>query len=285
MNEKIIARANAKIDVNDFLKLTKLYKDYVWLEYEPQALFELWSLSDNNEQKSLLESLINNFSFIDSNKLRAAGYLIANHIEKVWNFNSSNTYLSATCDDSKPDGSQSLIQSLKNKFSITWKENNFFNSLPVAANNIGDNNNLILVDDFIGTGDTIIRKLQYLKNTLIERDINGTTIKIVSLATMNFAKDSLNNLGIDYYSTLWLKKGISELVNEEIRDVAINSMTQLEDKLKKNSNGRRMPNFGYKRSEALFALEAYNVPNNVFPVFWWPYLKDGILRRTIFNRI
>lgn len=283
--ETIINRANNTIDAFDFVKLTQLHKEYDWLEYEPEALFELWCLSDDDDQKNVIEFLIKNFSFIDSKELNKIGYVISNQIERVWNHIPTNTLIVATCDDKKPDGSQYIIQSLKNKFSLNWKETNFINSLPIAAYQVEEYNNIILIDDFIGTGDTITRKYNYLLRILEQRNIKNFTIKIISIASMNFSKPVLDLLKVSYYSYHWLKKGISELIDSENREIAIISMNKLEKKLKNHYNGKNLPNFGYKKSEALFAFEAFNIPNNVFPIFWWPLLKGGILRKTLFKRV
>jgi|AntRauTorcE11898_2_1112593.scaffolds.fasta_scaffold01912_3 hypoxanthine phosphoribosyltransferase len=285
MSETIINRANSKIGASDFVKLTQLHLDYEWLTYEPEALFELWCLSENNEQQDLIEHLIKNFSFINGRNLNESSRTLSSHIESEWDLKPNNTFLVATCGDAKPDGSQSIIQVLKNKFSVNWKESNFFNSLPIGANEIPDNSNIVLVDDFIGTGDTISRKLKYVNETIEKRELQNVTVRIISLAAMEFSKDILNNLKVDYYSVYWLKKGINELIEEAGRESATQSMVELENKLQKRYQGKKLPNFGYKGSEALYALEANNIPNNVFPIFWWPFYKGGHLRKTFFSRI
>ena len=285
MNDLILNRASNTIGSEDFVKLTQLYMTYNWLSYEPEALFDLWCLTDNSDQKDLIEHLIKNFYFIDSRKLTLASVGISNQIEEIWQLSFKNTFLLATCDDRSPDGSQSIIQILKNKFSNNWKESNFYNSLPVGANEISDNTNIIMVDDFIGTGDTIKRKFKYLKDTLINRGLKNVTIRIVSLAAMDFSKEILDELTVEYYSFYWMKKGINELIDENNRELATQSMEHLEDKLQKKNGQRRLPNFGYKKSEALYALEAYNIPNNVFPIFWWPFYKGGNSRKTLFKRV
>ena len=285
MTEPIIDRAERRIDAKDFVKLTQLHLDHDWLKYEPEALFELWCLSEDNKQKDLIEHLIKNFSFIDSRALNEGGKGIANKIEEGWNLKPHNTFLVATCGDDKPDGSQCLIQVLKNKFSPDWKETNFYNKITVGANEIPNNSNIILVDDFIGTGDTMVRKIDYVNSTIIKRKLKNITLSIVSLASMSFAKEVLDKLNIKYHSEHWLKKGIEELIDEKNKESATQSMEQMEEKLQKRYRGKRLPNFGYKRSEALFALEAYNIPNNVFPIFWWPFYKGGNRRKTLFTRI
>lgn len=285
MSNEIINRATDRIDENDFTRLTRLHMEHIWLTYEPQALFQLWCLSENDKQKDIIEFLIKNFSYIDGRRLAEGSQSIASYIENNWNLNSTNTYLLATCDDRKPDGSQTLIQNLKNKFSINWKESNFFNSIVTGAHEIPANSTVILVDDFVGTGDTITRKVDYINRKITERELSGISVKIVSLASMNFAVEVLDKLDVEYYSVHWLKKGISELVSENKKEVATKSMEELEKKLKKKYHGKQIPNFGYKKSESLFALESNNIPNNVFPIFWWPFLKRGIPRKTIFRRV
>jgi hypoxanthine phosphoribosyltransferase len=285
MSDIVLNRASSTIDVNDFTRLTKLHLDYKWLTYEPQALFELWCLTENDDQKDIIEFLIKNFSYINEHSLSEGSLKIAATIESTWKLSAKDTFLTATCDDRKPDGSQTLIQSLKNKFSINWRELNFFNSLPISINEIPSDSNIVLVDDFIGTGDTISRKLKYVNDTIEKRGLKNITVKIVSLAAMNFTQEVLNGLKVDYFSPNWLKKGISELVPTEKRDAATKSMEELEKKLKKQYKGKPLPYFGYKKSESLYALGSHNIPNNVFPIFWWPFLKGGIQRKTLFKRV
>lgn len=285
MDNVLINRATQKIDVNDFCSLTQLNIKYEWLQEEPEALFELWCLADNIEQKELIKFLIDNFLYINGKNLDSGCKYIVNQIELEWGLTAANTIITATCDNSKPDGSQMILQKIKNKLSETWREEMLYNSLPSAAHKLQNNNNIVLVDDFIGTGDTICRKVAYLQKILNNRKIDNYTIHIICLAAMNFAKESMNNLNIPYYSVHWLSKGISEKIDFAQRDNSIKAMEDLESKLNDNISSRKLPNFGYKKSESLFALESNNIPNNVFPIFWWSQLKGGIARKTIFRRI
>lgn len=285
MGEEIISRSRDTIGKEDYLKLFALNRDCEWLSCDQDALYDLWCLAENNEQKSLIEHLIKNFLVIDGRKLVVSCKNLSSQIENVWSLKAVNTYLIAVCDDDKPDGSQSLLQSLKNKFSVHWKESNFYNSLPIGASKISSDSNIILVDDFIGTGDTIQRKLKYLKDKIEERNLTNISIRIICLAAMNFTKSLLDELSVEYYSEYWLSKGISELLQNDSQEVAIESMVALEKKLQKKYHGRQLPNFGYKKSEAIYTLEGYNIPNNVFPIFWWPFLKGGIPRQTFFKRL
>jgi hypothetical protein len=283
--ENVLPRLEEKIDKNDFMRLLALHRKHKWLEDAQDGLFDLWTLADNDSQKKLIEGTLGNFTHVDSSEMNKIGKSVSNHIESVWGLTSKDTFLVAMSDDNRPDGSQAFIQSLKNKFSYSWKESNFFNSLPVAAHNIVDNSNVVLVDDFIGTGNTLTRKHKYITEKFTERNLKNVTIKVVTIATLEIARQIIQDMKLDCYSQFWLKKGISDLVPEEERETALISMVELENKLKKKIRGRPLPNFGYKRSEALYALESYNIPNNVFPIFWWPFLKGGNARSTIFRRL
>ena len=59
-------------------------------------------------------------------------------------------------------------------------------------------------------------------------------------------------------------------------------MLQLEQKLEHSQKFIYFP-FGKDKSEALFYIDEFNIPNNVFPIFWWEKTLHGI-RNTMFTR-
>ena len=87
-------------------------------------------------------------------------------------------------------------------------------------------------------------------------------------------------MGVELYAYFNLKKGIDSIENDEERGNATKTMQELEEKLNHPDRYR----FGFENSQSLFALGSINIPNNVFPIFWWPGTKDGEERKTIFNR-
>lgn len=290
INENILPRLKQNLQKEDFLELTKLHRKHNWLYNSTEGLYNIWEFCENNIQKNLIKLLLDNFTYSTSQNLLDNGDIIAKHIEDIWKLIPENTFLLASSDGKDPDGSQAFIQSLKNKFSYQWKSRNFFNNILDGAHQIVNNkSNIILVDDFIGTGETIESKYNYLVKTLTKRGIKDFSIKIISYAAMEAAKERISLLpNVDFFSSIWLKKGISDLVgiNETEKNIFNQSMTELELKLYKKYNNLTLSrfNFGYKRSEALYCLEAYNIPNNVFPIFWWPKLIDKSIHKTMFNR-
>jgi len=286
MFKKVIQRASGRINRKDFIKLTKLCRKYDWLQDRSDALAELWNYADKKNNKLLIEFLIKNFLFVNGRNYANSCRLIANHIENKWNLSPSNTIIASICINSSPDGSQRLIQSLKNKFSTYWSEEGIFiNCLPEAVKRIKSNSNIVLLDDFLGTGRTLNSRLDYLKYRINKEQILNVNIYFIALAAMNFSKSFLDNLDVKYYSSFWLYKGISELLDEPKRAQALYDMGELEKKLAPKERRKTLPNLGYGQSESLFAIDDDNIPTNVFPVFWWPRLADGHYRKTLFHRL
>lgn len=289
------------IGEDDFCALTQLHIELDWLLNRPEALLELWSMAENDEQKELIKSLLRNFTYIDQDKFDSCCKSIVNQIEYIWNLSPENTVISAICDNNNTDVSQQMVYNMENHLSSRWygqidksslpvlyepdDEIPIFDSLPVAVHSISDNNNIILVTDFIGTGETVSRKVKYVNKVLSERHIEKVTIYVVSIAAMNMSRKNLDLLGIHYHSVYWLSKGISDDMDDDRRNRAIKAMEALESRLNSKSKGELLPAFGYKNSESLFALEPDIVHKHVFPIFWWKRSKKKVTRHTFFDKI
>lgn len=281
--------AAAKIPPEAFSDLMDLLERSSWLKYYYNSLIELWNFCDLNDQQQLLKELFLRFSFIDSFQLDEIGKKIAKHICQDLDLKPINTKIVAIADSNKPDGSVAGVQFLKNKFSVhdNWKEQNFISSITSAAYDAKNNDNIILFDDFIGSGKTINDKLVYFRKTLAERKIRIKSLNVISFAAMSFGLIKIKeDSGLDVFTAIELKKGITEFNTPEEAEKKIKLMTDLEHKLKPTMKGLKLRDhhLGYGRSEALFQISGYNCPNNLFPIFWWPLDKDSIQRNTLFNR-
>jgi hypothetical protein len=271
-----------RMDELGFKKLFHLCKERDWLARKQDELLALWNLCDLEQQRDLIQTLLMEYRHINSAELTDVGEQVARHIEQAWALQPSNTKVVAISDDSSADGSQVFLQSIKNKFQHdNWTESHFVNSLPVATFEAMHEDNLVLVDDFIGTGLTVERKINWMLARLHQREMHGVKLYLVAIAGMDFARPRIDQLNIAYYSPNWLKKGISERFEGQDRKNAVMWMKHLEGKL---NCGKQM-SLGFMGSESLYALEAFNVPNNVFPVFWYPTLKNNLKRLTLFRRL
>lgn len=270
--EGVLPRSSEIIEKDSFLQLVSMIKDNDWLTIKYGQLWDLWQLTSCVEQRDLLEILIRDFNYITSREIDTMGRTIANEIIDNWNLDSTKTLISAVCTDSNPDGSQVIVQSIKNKFNN--KKFDICNNLDSALKKLKNSMTLVLADDFIGTGDTICTKILPIVYAKIkEMNLVGVNVNVIAFAAMNFAKEKLDNEKIEYFSCMWLNKGISD--NTKICDIeqAKNLMKEMEASLSPNlPNGKF--HLGYNQSETLFCNEGYNIPNNVFPIFWYRKKND-----------
>lgn len=275
-------KLNTPLPEWDFKSLFDLGLQYEWLITCDEGFMELWNSTGNDiNQKKLIIYLIHNFLYVDSNKADEFCGQIVNHITVVWGLQPRNTTITAACDKSNPDGSQLMVQKLKNRFPFHWREFDFSNSLPKALYKLNSNDNLVICDDFVGTGLTIKSKTDYALKVIHKRGLVNVQLYIVSFAAMQFSK---TNIPYQFYSCEWLLKGISETLTGDKLAVATKIMEKMESILKPNIGKRYLPKFGFQRSESLYNFENDNIPNNVFPIFWWKKYKNNQFRIPMFRR-
>lgn len=128
-------------------------------------------------------------------------------------------------------------------------------------------NELILVDDFIGSGETIETAYNYIYNRLKAHGKKMPHVSVICLAVMQDAVNLLSKMNLNVYSSVVLKRGISDYYKGENLDKAKEIMTNIEQQF----NVKDAFRFGYHNSEALICME--RCPNNTFPFFWKPYKK------------
>jgi hypothetical protein len=125
---------------------------------------------------------------------------------------------------------------------------------------------LFLVDDFIGSGETVSRCIEYLK----ENNINLNKVIVLSLVIQNIGFEKIKNMGPKIVYSVFRKKGISDSYETPKKEKMIRIMISIEALLKINPENR----FGYRQTEAL--VKMMRTPNNTFPVFWKDQkLADG----------
>lgn len=277
-------KLNSPLPEWDFKVIFNLGLQFEWLMTCDEGFMELWKSTDEDmNQKKHILYLIHKFLYVDSKKADEYCGMIAHQITKNWGLQPKNTTISAACDNSDPDGSQLMVQKLKNRFPFHWQESDFSNSLPEALyNKLHDDDNLVICDDFVGTGLTIGRKTDFALNVINKRQLNNVQIYIVSFAAMRFSNSSVK---FPFYSCEWLPKGLSETLDGDNLIVATKIMEKMENLLKPHIGNRHLPKFGYKRSESLYNYENDNIPNNVFPIFWWKKYKDNKFRIPMFKKI
>lgn len=141
-------------------------------------------------------------------------------------------------------------------FSITYVD------LPNAVNleMIKKDYTLCLIDDFVGTGETVERSTKYF----LDRGISKNMIAIISLVGMKAGLTELNKSDYSTYTDIICDKGISG--NGDMRQI------ELMKSIEQNIHVSDINKFGYKGTEALVRMK--RTPNNTFPIYWFRNKKN-----------
>jgi hypothetical protein len=275
----------------DFIELGKLIKEIPWLakkDYE-SSLPALLNTYNTEPERVVLKELFRRFTHHENDdRLEANDLLIK--IIKEHKFQPNDTVFVATSDGKESDGSQTglyQIKSLLGRQEADWKERNLLPVLDDSYDRIhlAGMKNIVVFDDFIGSGKTIVNKVRTLKTEMNSRGKKQRNYFVFSFVGMRFGVDyAKKELGIDIYCHTELKKGIVDHPNSEvIRGVVLN----MEASLLPKWNKLNISDFslGYKESEALYQLYMSNCSNNVLPIFWWKYDENKNFRNPMFGRL
>ena len=118
---------------------------------------------------------------------------------------------------------------------------------------------IIAVDDFIGSGDTVLEFLKYIKKFV---STENSKLVVVSAVAMEWGIRNISGNLSFIQAGLMLKKGITDSDRLEDKVKAAGIMRKIERKagfLAEN-------HFGYGAAEALVTL--IRTPDNTFPIFW-----------------
>lgn len=146
------------------------------------------------------------------------------------------------------------IQEKYNNYAITYIDS------PSVVQKIGPDYTFCLIDDFIGTGETMENTIKYF----ISKGIVKERIAIVSLVGMKSGVTKLNNMGFNTYTSVSLDKGITSTGDKSMVQI----MNAIEDTIGVTEDYR----LGYKGSEALVRM--MRTPNNTFPIYWLKNKKN-----------
>jgi hypothetical protein len=121
---------------------------------------------------------------------------------------------------------------------------------------------LILIDDFIGTGQTVIEVLdEFFESKILKVD---DPVRVLSFIAQH---DGLSFIHSKYPDTviydIGLKKALTDKYSGSDLEVRLKHMSEMEKKL----NVKPDFEFGYGRSESLVSVSKRSA-NNTFPVFW-----------------
>ncbi|KHE07951.1 phosphoribosyltransferase-like protein [Citrobacter braakii] len=276
------------MDKNIFSMIFKLQKKQPWLsEKENQLTHLLYEDCQSPAQRELLIELLDRFLYLENKDFNAALNHICDQLIADPTIDSKNTQLVSLTTDNFSDSGQYILYALKSRLEKRgWREHLLINrsgsSFKEFNRNGQKHTNIIFIDEYIGSGSTVLN--QY--NTLTKQygEIK-TKIKSISIAASSVGLYNLKEKNIECFCVHEIKRGISDYYHDrETIDKNLSLMDNLEDILSQNYNDRALPKNGYGNTESLYSREDGNTPNSVFPIFWWPFYRDNKSRDTLLFR-
>ena len=241
----------------------------------------------NADERDLLSDLLHKFVYIG---LEESETLIGKIINKLteWDCSSADTVLLASrINPRENDGSNVFQKQLQDRL-YGWANKNFVNFFDFRHrfHTVRNFNRIVLIDDFIGSGDTISNRLKVLTSEVLKVNPN-CNIYIVALAGMNVAKTKHPELDSDkVYVPLWLEKSMDR-VNDKHKVMVMDGILS---RLRKSNNNFRHHSllkygYGYDDTAALYYNVHYRIPNNVLAIFWWGrFKKNKEIYNSMFRR-
>ena len=237
----------------------------------------------------LLEELLQRYTYISENQYRDSIYLIAEYIDME--FNLPDTLLCASTSDRHKDSGQTIVYDVCTALGYNHGHRKIhnLNRFDVAIKYIKNNNSnissIILLDEFIGSGHSMLGRLNKLNNDSIQSKFTLPEIHILTIAAMNIGIKKLQPHVKSIYPCHALQQGIRGHLAHRDQAPAYKLIDQFENTLNPEIDKEKLPRRGWGECEALYARNFGNCPNSVFPMFWWPESSSGAKRKPPFSRV
>lgn len=278
-----------KIDRHLFNLTLGLMVEQPWLQDLNKPLLSLLEECTYERQQSLVIELLSNFEFLDYLKMKQLLERTIFQIFNEWGLSDNNTQIVAMTYDDSADSGQSLLWSLQPLLAQENKHPKLVNRVGSAIRHLEQYPNIVLFDEFAGTGSTVANRVKQIRadvdNVMKNKKWDfEVSIRAIVLVGMESTRNTFESLNIDYCCFNWLKKGIAQNYAGVALKKAYKDMLRLESYLANEDCDKPLPSLGYGRAEALYYHEGGNLPNSVFPVFWWPKSYNGENRMPLFFR-
>jgi len=232
----------------------------------------------------LVFDLLNRYTYLARDSYDEAIECIANYI--ISDFDIDKTLLCATTADHKKDSAQAVLYDLVTAMGLFgYNKILSANRYDRAQKFAGQIDDIILVDEFLGTGRSIIGRIKSISRVFSDKHIRVPRIHAVVIAGMEFGLRRVSPYASNVHAYLALKPGLRGFSSGASLSSAYASMDSFEGALAPSVYGYALPRLGDGECEALYGRDRGNCPNSVLPIFWWPKSKNGQNRSTPFSRV
>jgi hypothetical protein len=281
-------KISSKFDFVTVKKIKDIFIEKEWEQFEEFDYFfeNFCSVTEqlDKSQTNLLLELTENFLWLRQNEyfsyLKKALLLL----EGYKHLNLNKVYVvpmlsKSDREKNKTKSSKLVAYSCQNtilKYTDLFKNTTFIiiddlKYLPKKSKLEANKNPIILVDDYIGTGDTALESLEEI---LEIQNYTNKSLFLVSLVTQLTGQQVINDEGFELLASVYRNKGISDNYQGKKEVELKRIMTTIEDLLIQDPRFDEDYRFGYKSSESLVSM--IRTPNNTFPLYWFNAdLKKG----------
>lgn len=256
------------------------------LSGKTDALSELYKMCDSEGQLSLVSSLIERFYYLPPDRYCS---LLSDMANYIFNIGYPENEISVTALEfkSSSDSSQAILQDLKVPLAIAFghkvSDCNIFREDDLKLSYSKGYRHFIAVDEFTGTGSTIVERYSRFK----KMGFKNATLNFCIMSGMADAVEHVKHKGIGIKVFNLMSKGISDFYSADEIKSNINSMKELENKLAAKIKKTQLKDnsLGFRQSESIYYKFNGNIPNNVFPLFWWKMYAGNKPRNALFTRV
>lgn len=198
----------------------------------------------------------------------------------------ARTSLCAATADHQPDSGQVIVYDLRTALGLLgWSTKFAANRYDRAQRYVGDVDDVIVVDEFVGTGRSMESRCTTIRRQFSDKGRSDIRVHVFAIAGMEQGLRRLEACADSVSAHIRLGKGIGDLVHKDRRSDSYARMDEMERMLEALSDGATPPKYGDGGCEALFARHRGNCPNSVFPLFWWPRFLGTANRQPLFPRV
>ena len=153
-----------KSSKTDYLSLLSLVKKQEWLLGRHKELSSLLEFCEDKTESELIYELLNRFFFLYQKDMNTCWERMVDQIFNEWKLAHNDTQIVAMAKGAHADSSQAVLHALKRQIrSQTGKNATTKSTINASIESVESKPCIVIVDEFIGSGDTVKRRIEYLK--------------------------------------------------------------------------------------------------------------------------
>ena len=206
-----------RLNRNEFTLLFSLLLRQSWLESKMRAVLDLLELCDDRDSQNLVCELLDRFLYLRDAQYNEAIDKIHEQIFEIWNLHPESTQIVALTGDHHSDSGERIAYDLKVVCGAKGNEGvTLVNRYDRAIRHLSTHPNIVLVDEFVGSGRTLSGRIHTLKQTFAKQKPGiNFSIRVCVVAGMSLSLDGIDQEGVDVFSVHRLNKGINENYRDE----------------------------------------------------------------------